>query len=358
MSAKDGHEDASTGREGSSAAQGVIISEAHVVAARAERAATLAASSAGSTAVNQLDDIWKRDMHPIDLPHYAKVHDTTLIFPEKLMMMIMHVEKHFSQSGRSTEKAPIAWALDGRAFVIRGDREEFARNWLPHFFPKGKFQSFTRKVYRWEFRQVILVWEMPQQDRKKRNIVFANPFFQRDRKGLMAHMRSVTVEGDRRRQQRVARGGDMSPSTEGIHLSPDPSRTLESTGLNQQSQMQLLQLASFMQPLPPALPAPPVVPLPPALPNPTVAVQTQLLAALELMNRQAAYRQYQNGLIQNALFGVAPAPRPLLPPLPPQLQPLLLASSMLGFPRATQPFIPPRETDDPDKESHTDAPPP
>lgn len=341
--------DASTGREVASDPQGIILSEADVVAARAERAATLSASSTGST-VNQLDAIWRGDIDSIDLPHYVKAHDSTLIFPEKLMLMIMYVERQFARSGRSTEKAPIAFALDGRAFVIRGDREEFVQNWLPQFFPKGKFQSFTRKIYRWEFRQVVLVRDMPQQDRKKRNIVFANPYFQRDRKGLMAQMKSVTVEGDRRRQQRVTRGESMSLSThsQGLRLPPDTSTTLESTELNQLSQMRLLQVASAMQAM---------QPLPPALPSPSIAAQTQLLTVLDLMNRQAAYRQCQNELIRNALLGVAAAPTPRLirPPPPPQLQPLLLASSMLGLPRAAQASVPPRETDDPNKASHTDT---
>jgi hypothetical protein len=335
MNANEGHMDASTGREVASDPQGIILSEADVVAARAERAATLSASSTDST-VNQLDAIWRGDVDSIDIPHYVKAHDSTLIFPEKLMLMIMHVERQFARSGRSTEKAPIAFALDGRAFVIRGDREEFVQNWLPQFFPKGKFQSFTRKIYRWEFRQVVLVRDMPQQDRKKRNIVFANPYFQRDRKGLMAHMKSVTVEGDRRRQQRVARGESMSLSThsQGLRLPPDASMTLDSTELNQLSQMRLLQVASAMQPLPPALP------------SPSIAAQTQLMTVLDLMNRQAAYRQFQNELIRNALLGVAAAPTPRLirPPPTPQHQPLLLASSMLGLPRAAQASVPPSES--------------
>ena len=93
------------------------------------------------------------------------------------MLLLIYVEKTLTKAGQSTDSAPIGWALDGRAFVIR-ERDDLVQNWLPKFFPRGKFQSFTRKVYRWGFRQVNLPRDAGQT--KDRHLVFANPCFQKD----------------------------------------------------------------------------------------------------------------------------------------------------------------------------------
>ena len=47
----------------------------------------------------------------------------------------------------------IAWLPDGKSFVIR-DKEEFKEKVLSKYFKATKFSSFTRKLYRWGFRQV------------------------------------------------------------------------------------------------------------------------------------------------------------------------------------------------------------
>lgn len=142
------------------------------------------------------------------------------------MLLLIFVERSLIKAGKSTVSAPIAWTLDGQAFVIR-DREELVQHWLPRFFPRGKFQSFTRKVYRWGFRQVNLPRDNAQD--KDRHLVFANPCFQRDRRELMAHMRSVTAAGTRRQQQREPATPDTPitaqshTSTQGIsHASAPP----------------------------------------------------------------------------------------------------------------------------------------
>mmetsp|Transcript_11486 Transcript_11486/g.23433 ORF Transcript_11486/g.23433 Transcript_11486/m.23433 type:complete len:440 (+) Transcript_11486:189-1508(+) len=157
----------------------------------------------------QLDSIWSRNLGSIDLPKYAETHNT-ISFPGKLMLLLIHTERTLIKSGRNTHTAPIAWTVDGRAFAIR-DREKLVKDWLPLFFPRGKFQSFSRKLYRWEFRQVLPRRDKPE--KKDKEVVFAHPYFQRDQKDLMVYMRSVTAAGLRRRQQRAAAGVGTAASS-------------------------------------------------------------------------------------------------------------------------------------------------
>jgi hypothetical protein len=114
------------------------------------------------------------------------------------MILLIYVERTVAASGKRSETAPIAWILQGRAFVIR-DRAKLVEDWLPKFFPRGKFQSFTRKLYRWEFRQVNLPQETSSKSDKEQ--YFAHPCFQRDKRELMMYMRSVTAARTRRAQQ-------------------------------------------------------------------------------------------------------------------------------------------------------------
>lgn len=85
----------------------------------------------------------------------------------------------------------VAWLEDGKSFVIRNP-DEFTRKVLPNFFKATKFSSFTRKLYRWGFRQVNrgIGPDDP--------IIFGNEFFQRDNAELMAKMRSVTAASTRK----------------------------------------------------------------------------------------------------------------------------------------------------------------
>lgn len=126
------------------------------------------------------------------------------------MLLLIHIERIFAKSGRSDKHAPIAWALEGRAFVI-SDREELVSTWLPRFFRHGKFQSFTRKLYRWGFRQVNLPRELSRET--DRELVFASPHFQRDQRNLMTFMKSVTAEGIRRRQRQQQRVPTVQDTT-------------------------------------------------------------------------------------------------------------------------------------------------
>ena len=87
----------------------------------------------------------------------------------------------------------VAWLEDGKSFVIRNP-DEFTRKVLPKYFKATKFSSFTRKLYRWGFRQVNrgIGPDDP--------IIFGNEFFQRDNLELMAKMRSITAASTRKQE--------------------------------------------------------------------------------------------------------------------------------------------------------------
>lgn len=258
----------------------VCTSAAAEVGARAEQAAAAAAASRLQPAF-QLDTMWNaKESIPIEkFPNYVKARSSTMSFPEKvskgarghhelvalnhhparrlrscsflilhcqrlyqLMLMLQYVESSPSLviSGRTP---PIAWTLEGLAFVVR-DREELVKAVLPKFFPHGKFESFTRKLYRWGFRQVMCSREEQVGGSSgtaatKREISFASPFFQRDRTKLMVYMKSVTAAGRRRQHEKhqsevaEAAGSPTSskvvPKTSRPRLSED---VLERTGSN------------------------------------------------------------------------------------------------------------------------------
>lgn len=131
----------------------------------------------------------------VNLPEFVKEHQATLTFPEKLMLMLTYVDKEYKTTGSDSENLCVSWILDGRAFIIRS-KEDIVKEFLPMFFRQGKFASFTRKLYRWGFRQVSVAQEHSSSNR--REMIFGHEFFQRDNKSLMARMRSVTAAGTRR----------------------------------------------------------------------------------------------------------------------------------------------------------------
>jgi hypothetical protein len=88
------------------------------------------------------------DTDKMDLRQYAKQYTSTLTFPEKLMIVLIHVEKSTARHGRSNAHSlePIGWTNDGLSFVVR-DKERLVRDLLPQFaFPRSKFDSFVRYV--------------------------------------------------------------------------------------------------------------------------------------------------------------------------------------------------------------------
>jgi hypothetical protein len=123
----------------------------------------------------------------------------------------------------------VAWLADGQSFVIRHP-DEFTRKVLPKYFKATKFSSFTRKLYRWGFRQVNrgIGPDDP--------IIFGNEFFQREKAESMAKMRSVTAAS--------ARKQDLPPppatSVAGVNMFG--KRLLEDPGERDPKRMILEQL--------------------------------------------------------------------------------------------------------------------
>lgn len=98
----------------------------------------------------------------------------------------------------------VGWVDDGKSFIIRKP-DEFTRNVVPKFFKPTKFSSFTRKLYRWGFRQINrgIGPDDP--------IIFGNEFFQRDSAELIAKMRSITAAGTRKHESKTVYSGMKHP---------------------------------------------------------------------------------------------------------------------------------------------------
>ena len=109
----------------------------------------------------------------------------------------------FAEAQEDTETFCIAWLPDGKSFVIRNP-DEFTRQVLPKFFKATKFSSFTRKLYRWGFRQVNrgIGPDDP--------IIFGNEHFQRDKAEEMSKMRSITAASSRKAEAQTIYSGKRS----------------------------------------------------------------------------------------------------------------------------------------------------
>jgi hypothetical protein len=126
-----------------------------------------------------------------------------------------------------------AWLPDGKSFVIRNP-DEFTRQVLPNFFKATKFSSFTRKLYRWGFRQVNrgIGPDDP--------IIFGNEFFQRDDRELMTKMRSITAASTRKQEQSNMQLMSQKRALESMDAERDHKRVLleqimqQKAALNQQ----------------------------------------------------------------------------------------------------------------------------
>lgn len=107
---------------------------------------------------------------------------------------MIYVERDCLKRGESPEAACIAWTPEGDAFIIR-NYETLTKRYFPVIFRKTKFSSFTRKLYRWGFRQRLDDNERQTPDCAK---VFFHQHFQRGNKRLLVNMRSTTAQGSRR----------------------------------------------------------------------------------------------------------------------------------------------------------------
>jgi HSF-type DNA-binding len=114
-----------------------------------------------------------------------------------MMSLMQYVDQY-----KDDKKFCCAWLPEGKSFVIRNP-DEFSRNIVPMFFKPTKFSSFTRKLYRWGFRQINrgIGPDDP--------IIFGNEFFDRDSAELMARMRSITAAGARKAEQSSRHGNGV-----------------------------------------------------------------------------------------------------------------------------------------------------
>ena len=138
----------------------------------------------------------------------------------------------------------VAWLPDGKSFVIRNP-DEFTRQVLPKYFKATKFSSFTRKLYRWGFRQVNrgIGPDDP--------IIFGNEFFQRDDMELMKKMRSITAASARKSQEQqeqypqqidnMIRGGLLLQGSGHPHHPQNNKRTIDDVIMGSEQQHQLME---------------------------------------------------------------------------------------------------------------------
>jgi len=133
------------------------------------------------------------DMAKRFLPAYKKAN-AALTFPEKMMNLMKYVE----EKNKTEKEFCISWLPEGKAFVIYNIKE-FTTSVVPKFFKASKFCSFTRKLYRWGFRQLNrgIGPEEP--------IIFGNEYFQRENADLMVNMRSITAASIRKRESDLLR---------------------------------------------------------------------------------------------------------------------------------------------------------
>ncbi len=110
------------------------------------------------------------------------------------MLLMTFVEGTTVKRGKKPEDACISWAEDGNALIIR-NQSELVRNTLPRVFHShGTFASFTRKLYRWGFRQNTVKVSKGVPPITGRIKILFHECFQRDNKKLMVNMRSATSE--------------------------------------------------------------------------------------------------------------------------------------------------------------------
>lgn len=138
------------------------------------------------------------------IPEHKKP-DAALTFPEKLMNLMKFAEE------QTEDNFCIAWLPDGKSFVIRNP-DEFTRQVLPKFFKATKFSSFTRKLYRWGFRQVNrgIGPDDP--------IIFGNEHFQRDSASEMSKMRSITAASSRKSEAQTILYGGGKRALDGLGM--------------------------------------------------------------------------------------------------------------------------------------------
>lgn len=141
----------------------------------------------------------------------------------------------FAEKEGDPETYCVAWLPDGKSFIVRNP-DDFARKVLPKFFKATKFSSFTRKLYRWGFRQVNrgIGPDDP--------IIFGNEFFRRDDAELMAKMRSITAASTRKQEtDSLQKMLAQKRALDSWEVERDHKRILLAQIMQQQQQHQQLQ---------------------------------------------------------------------------------------------------------------------
>ncbi len=101
----------------------------------------------------------------------------------QLLLLIEHAEREATDC--------LAWTPDGKGVILRTTSSELQDKILPLASScGGKLLSFTRKLYRWGFRQARSSYNKEK--------IFCHPFFQRDDKTLIVGMKSTTAEGTKK----------------------------------------------------------------------------------------------------------------------------------------------------------------
>jgi hypothetical protein len=109
----------------------------------------------------------------------------------QLLLLIAAAEREALQAGHSLEEACLAWTPNGLEVTVRGSKAESLMKLLRMTSSSEQFTSFTRKLYRWGFRQVTndnLPFTCGRNDK-----VFWHSDFQRDDKPRTMMMKSVTT---------------------------------------------------------------------------------------------------------------------------------------------------------------------
>lgn len=110
------------------------------------------------------------------------------------MLLLYFVEATCTKQGKNPDEACLSWSQDGKALIIK-DQDELMRSVIPHVLhSKGSFTSFTRKLYRWGFRQKDVKCSRGRLASAATVKIFFHQFFQRGDKALMSKMRSTTAE--------------------------------------------------------------------------------------------------------------------------------------------------------------------
>lgn len=134
----------------------------------------------------------------------------------------------------------VSWCEDGKSFIIRNP-DKFTREVVPKFFKPTKFTSFTRKLYRWGFRQINrgIGPDDP--------IIFGNEYFQKDHPELVSNMRSVTAASTRKAEQlrMTAMGGYKRGFEEAAFGMEDESHKRMFYNLMQQQKQMMSQQQNY-----------------------------------------------------------------------------------------------------------------